>query len=116
MILKRTGLLLVGVAYLFAFAAPPLYPGAKEVDELNQASKKVGQNGTSYNTFDPFEKVYDFYKTKGAETKTHHTPKAREKYAAFLFRDTGYAVTIFFREDDRKSGTIIFVGKNAQGH
>ncbi len=43
-------------AYLFAFAAPPVYPGAKAVDELNEAAKKAGQNTTAYNTPDAFRR------------------------------------------------------------
>lgn len=113
--LKSFGLTLVAATYLLAFAAPPLYPGAKEVDELNNAAKKVGQSGTSYNTFDPFEKVYAFYKSKGTEVQTHHTARAREKYAAFRFTDPGYAVTIFWKDDAKEAGTVIFVGKNSPG-
>lgn len=114
---KKSALLLpiFAAAYLFAFAAPPLYPGAKALDELNQATKKAGQNGISYNTFDPFEKVYEFYKSKGTEVQTHHPARAREKYAAFRFQEPGYAVTIFWRDDGKKSGTIIYVGKNGPG-
>jgi hypothetical protein len=106
---------LFATAYLFAFAAPPLYPGAKAVDELNQATKSAGQNGVSYNTFDPFEKVYAFYKSKGTEVQTHHTARAREKYAAFQFKEDGYAVTIVWKDDAKNSGTLIYVGKNPPG-
>ena len=113
--LKAFGLSLVATAYLLAFAAPPLYPGAREVDELNQAAKKVGQPGVSYNTFDPFEKVYEFYKSKGTEIQTHHPARAREKYAAFQFKELGYAVTIFWKDDAKEAGTVIFVGKSSPG-
>ncbi len=112
---KSFGLMLVAATYLLAFAAPPLYPGAKEVNELNQATKKVGQPGISYNTLDPFEKVYAFYKSKGTEVQTHHTARPREKYAAFQFKELGYAVTIFWKDDAKEAGTVIFVGKNSPG-
>lgn len=117
MTIKKSALLLplFAAACLFAFTAPPLYPGAKEVDELNRAAKKVGQPGISYNTFDPFEKVYAFYKSKGTEVQTHRTARPREKYAAFQFKELGYAVTIFWKDDAKEAGTVIFVGKNSPG-
>jgi DNA phosphorothioation-dependent restriction protein DptG len=101
---------LFAAAYLFAFAAPPVYPVAKAVDELNEASKKAGQNAVAYNTFDPFEKVYDFYKSKGTEVQSHRVPRASEKYAAFKFPDTGYSVVISWKEDSKSKGTIIHIG------
>jgi hypothetical protein len=105
---------LVTAVYLLAFSAPPLYPGAKEVDELNRATQKAGQDAVSYTTLDPFEKVYDFYKSKGTEVQTHRQLRAGEKYAAFQFKEQEYAVTIFFRAAD-KHGTLIYVGKNPPG-
>jgi hypothetical protein len=102
-------------AYLFAFAAPPVYPGAKAVDELNAASKKAGQNAMAYNTFDPFEKVYDFYKTKGTEAQSHRPPRTSEKYAAFRFPDTGYMVVLSWKESAKSNGTIIHIGSAPTG-
>jgi hypothetical protein len=114
--MKKAALLLplFAAVYLFAFSAPPLYPGAKAVDELNRATQKAGQDAISYTTVDPFEKVYDFYKSKGTEVQTHHQFRAGEKYAAFQFKELGYSVTIFFRAAD-KNGTLIYVGKNPPG-
>ena len=63
--MKTAGLLLALFAVVaFAFAAPPVYPGAKAVDELNKAAKIAGQDTMTYNTADPFERVYEFYKSK----------------------------------------------------
>jgi hypothetical protein len=97
-------------AYLFAFAAPPVYPGAKAVDELNEASKKAGQNAMSYNTFDSFEKVCDFYKTKGTEVQSRRPPRTNEKYAAFRFPESGYTVVISWKESAKSNGTVIHIG------
>jgi hypothetical protein len=95
--------------------APPVYPGAKAVDELNAASKKGGQNAMAYNTFDPFEKVYDFYKTKDTEVQSHRPPRASEKYAAFRFPDTGYTVVLSWKESTKSNGTIIHMGSAPTG-
>jgi hypothetical protein len=97
-------------AYLFAFAAPPVYPGAKAIDELNEASKKAGQDVMAYNTFDAFEKVYDFYKTKGTEVQSRHPSRANEKFAAFKFQE-GYSVAISWKEDSKSRGTIVHIGR-----
>jgi hypothetical protein len=98
-------------AYLFAFAAPPVYPGAKAVDELNEAAKKAGQNTTAYNTPDAFEKVYEFYKSKGTEEPRAHRVSTREKFALVNFKDSGYGVAISWKEDSKSKGTIIHIGK-----
>lgn len=97
--------------YLFAFAAPPVYPGAKAVDELNEASKKAGQDAMAYNTFDAFEKVYEFYKGKGTEIQNRRVPRASEKYAAFRFPEGGYSVVISWKESAKSNGTIIHIGR-----
>ena len=111
--LKRTVLLLplMAAAYVFAFAAPPIYPGAKPVDELNQAAKTAGQNTTAYNTADAFEKVYDFYKSKGTEEQRAHRVKPGEKFAMIMFKDTGYTVAIGWKESAKSDGTVIHVAK-----
>jgi hypothetical protein len=95
---------------VFAFAAPPVYPGAKTVDELNDATKKAGQNSMAYNTFDSFEKVYEFYKSKGTEVEARHPPRHGEKFASFKFSD-GYAVSISWKENSKSHGTVFFIAK-----
>jgi hypothetical protein len=100
---------LLAATYLFAFAAPPVYPGAKAVDELNEAAKKAGQNTVAYNTPDSFEKVYEFFKTKGTEEQRAHRVSAREKFAMIMFKDDGYTVTIGWKESTKSNGTIIHV-------
>jgi hypothetical protein len=102
---------LLAAAFVFAFAAPPVYPGAKAVDELNEAAQKAGQDTMAYNTFDSFEKVYEFYKTKGTERDRAHRISAREKSAMIMFRDAGYTVAISWKEDSKSKGTIIHVAK-----
>ena len=111
--LKRAILLLplMTAAYVFAFAAPPIYPGAKPVDELNQAAKSAGRNTTAYNTGDAFEKVYDFYKSKGTEEQRAHRMKPGEKFAMFMFKDAGYTVAIGWKESAKSDGTVIHVAK-----
>jgi hypothetical protein len=104
---------LFAAAYLFAFAAPPVYPGAKAVDELNQAAKKAGQNTMAYNTPDSFDKVYDFFKSKGVEEQRAHRASAREKFAMIMFKDAGYTVTISWKEDAKSNGTVIHVAQGA---
>ncbi len=100
---------LIAAACLFAFAAPPVYPGAKPVDALNDASKKAGRpNVLAYNTFDSFEKVYDFYKTKGTERV--HNVNAAEKFAMITFPE-GYSVAIGWHEDSKENGTVIHISK-----
>ena len=106
---------LLAAAYVFAFAAPPVYPGAKAVDELNEAAQKAGQNTMAYNTLDSFEKVYEFYKTKGTEVPSHRPPRASEKYAAFRFPDTGYTVVLSWKESAKSNGTIIHIGSAPTG-
>lgn len=103
---------LLAAAYLFAFATPPVYPGAKAVDELNEAAKKAGQNTMAYNTPDSFEKVYEFFKTKGTEEQRAHRVSARGKFAMIVFKDTGYTVAISWKQDAKSNGTVIHVAKD----
>ncbi len=111
--LKRAAFLLplFAAVYAFAFAAPPVYPGAKAVDELNDAAKKAGQNTMAYNTPDSFEKVYEFYKSKGTEEQRAHRVSPREKFAMVRFAESGYGVAISWKEDSKSKGTIIHIGK-----
>ncbi len=111
--MKRVGFLLplLTATYLFAFATPPVYPGAKAVDQLNEAAKKAGQNTMAYKTLDSFEKVYDFYKSKGTEEQRAHRISAREKFAMIVFKDDGYTVTMSWKEDAKSSGTVIHVAE-----
>jgi hypothetical protein len=111
--MKKAVLLLplFAAGLVFAFAAPPVYPGAKAVDELNDAAKKAGQDSMSYNTLDPFEKVYEFYKSKGTEVQGAHRDSPREKFALVRFKESGYGVAISWKEDSKSKGTIIHVGK-----
>lgn len=102
---------LFSAMYLFAFAAPPVYPGAKAVDELNEAAKKAGQNTMAYNTPDSFEKVYEFFKSKGTEEQRAHRVSARGKFAMIRFNDDGYTVAISWKEDAKSNGTFIHVAK-----
>lgn len=108
--MKRAVLLLplLAATYLFAFAAPPVYPGAKAIDELNDAAKKAGQNTMAYSTPDSFEKVYEFFKSKGTEEQRAHRISARSKFAMIMFKDTGYTVAIGWKENST-SGTVIHV-------
>lgn len=100
---------LIAAACLFAFAAPPVYPGAKPIDALNDASKKAGRpNVLAYNTFDSFEKVYGFYKAKGTERV--HKVSAEEKFAMIMFPE-GYTVAIGWHEDSKENGTTIHISK-----
>lgn len=95
----------------FAFAAPPIYPGAKAVDELNEASKKAGTGVTSYNTMDPYQKVFDFYKNAGTEVQGRRQPRPKEKFASFKFAGSADGVTIVWKEDSKEHGTIIHVSR-----
>ena len=111
--MKTAALLLALFAAVvaFAFAAPPVYPGAKAVDELNKAAKTAGQDTMTYNTADPFERVYEFYKSKGTDVERAHRTSPREKFAMVRFQDSGYAVSISWKEDSKDKGTIIHIGK-----
>ena len=111
--IKRAALLLplFAAVCVFAFAAPPVYPGAKAVNELNEAAKKAGQDTMSYNTLDPFEKVYEFYKSKGTDVPRAHRVSPRAKFALVKFNETGYGVSISWKEDSSSKGTIIHIGK-----
>jgi hypothetical protein len=100
---------LFAAVYLSAFAAPPVYPGAKPVDELNQALKKSGQDSTAYNTMDAYEKVYDFYQGKGGELRRGRPARAGEKMATFQFKESGYAVNIIWKEDSKSKGTVFYI-------
>jgi hypothetical protein len=108
--LKLASLSLLAAICALGFAAPPVYPGAKLVDELNDALKKSGQDSTAYQTMDPFEKVYDFYKSKGSEVQARRPPRAGEKMANFKFNETGYAVSLIWRQDS-KHGTVFYIAK-----
>ena len=110
---KIAGLLLplIAAVFVLAFAAPPVYPGAKAVDELNEAAKKAGQETMAYNTLDSFERVYEFYKSKGTEVQKAHRDNPREKFALIMFAETGYGVAIGWKEDSKSNGTIIHVSK-----
>jgi hypothetical protein len=98
-------------ACAFAFAPPPIYPGAKAVDELNNAAKKAGQDSMSYNTPDSFEKVYEFYRSKGTDVQRAHRDNAREKFALVNFPETGYGVAISWKASASSRGTVIHIGK-----
>jgi hypothetical protein len=103
---------LIAAVCVFAFAAPPVYPGAKSVDALNEASKKAGRPDVlAYNTFDSFEKVYEFYKSKGVERV--HKVTAREKFALIMFKESGYSVAIGWGEDSKDNGTTIHISKGS---
>ena len=104
-------LALFAAVVAFAFAAPPIYPGAKAVDELNKAAKIAGQDTMAYNTLDPFEKVYEFYKSRGTDVERAHRTSPREKFAMVRFQDSGYAVAISWKEDSKDKGTIIHIGR-----
>ncbi len=104
---------LLAATYLLALAAPPVYPGAKAVDELNDAAKKAGRDTIAYSTPDSFENVYEFFKSKGREEQRAHRVSAREKFAMIIFRDAGYTVTIGWKEDAKSNGTVIHVAKGA---
>jgi hypothetical protein len=97
--------------YVFAAAAPPVYPGAKAVAELNEAAKKAGQDSMAYSTPDPFESVYEFYKSKGAEVERAHRVSPRAKFALIRFNESGYGVAISWKEDSKSKGTVIHIGK-----
>jgi hypothetical protein len=86
--------------------------GAKAVDELNEAAKKAGQNTMAYNTPDSFEKVYEFFKSRGTEEQRAHRVSARGKFAMIVFKDTGYTVAISWKEDAKSNGTVIHVAKD----
>jgi hypothetical protein len=110
----KTALLLLAVCAAvvgLAVTAPPVYPGAKPVDELNNAAKKAGQDTMAYNTQDSFEKVYEFYKSKGTDVEKAHRVSAREKFAMVKFNESGYAVVISWKEDSKSKGTIIHIAK-----
>jgi hypothetical protein len=105
-------LALFSAGYVFAFAGPPVYPGAKAIAELNDAAKKAGRDDLSYNTLDSFERVFEFYNSKGSENEKAHRVTPKTKSAMIMFKDSGYAVFISWREEDSKSkGTIIHIGK-----
>ena len=102
---------LLAATYLFAFAAPPVYPGAKAIDELNEAAKKSGQTTMAYNTADSFEQVYEFFKSKGTEEQRSHRVSPVEKFAMIMFKDEGYTVAISWKENAKSNGTVIHVAK-----
>jgi hypothetical protein len=102
---------LLAAMCVFALDAPPVYPGAKAVDELNGAAKKAGQDTTAYNTLDSFEKVYEFYKGKGTEEQRAHRVSGREKFAMIMFKDAGYTVAISWKEGAKANGTVIHFTK-----
>ena len=102
---------LFAATYLFSFAAPPVYPGAKAVEELNEAAKKAGQDTMAYNTPDSFEQVYEFFKSKGTEEQRAHRVSAREKFAMIMFKDAGYTVAISWKENAKSHGTVIHVAR-----
>ena len=69
--MKTTALVLAlfSAGYVFAFAGPPVYPGAKAIAELNDAAKKAGRDDLSYNTLDSFERVFNFITARALRTK-----------------------------------------------
>jgi hypothetical protein len=97
--------------FLFAFAAPPVYPGAKPVDQLNDASKKAGRDDVAYNTIDSFEKVCEFYGGKGEENQRARRAGPKEKTAMFTFKETGYVVMVGWKESSKSNGTVFHIAK-----
>ena len=69
--MKRAALLLplFAAVYALAFAAPPVYPGAKAVDELNEAARKAGQETMAYNTLDPLKRSMSSTKAKAPRSQ-----------------------------------------------
>ena len=102
-------------AYLFAFAAPPIYPGAQPVAQLNDAYQKAGRDTMAYNTADSFDKVFDFYNSKGTEVQRAHRAGPKEKSALFMFKETGYGVMVGWKESSKDKGTVIQMGKGLAG-
>jgi hypothetical protein len=111
--IKRAAILfpIFAAVCAFAFSAPPVYPGAKAVDELNDASKKAGTGVTSYNTMDTYEKVFEFYKNSGTEVQSRRPARQKEKFASFKFAGSDLGVTIVWKEDSKEHGTIIHVSR-----
>ncbi len=107
---------LLAATYLLAFAAPPVYPGAKALDELNEAAKKAGQSTMAYNTPDSFEKVYEFFTSKGTEEQRAHRVSAHEKFAMIMFKEDGYTVAISWKETAKSNGTVIHVAQRVSAH
>ena len=110
MILKSIGLIWIAAAYMFAFAAPPVYPGAKPIDDFNASMRKAGQDHTAYNTFDPYEKVYAFYKSNATEQPPRHG-RPGEKFSTFKSSDGAYGVSLIWKEDSKAKGTVIQIVK-----
>jgi hypothetical protein len=109
--MKRAAWLPLFAICAFAFAAPPIYPGAKPVADYNDSMKKAGQDNMAYNTFDAYEKVYEFYKSKGTEIQSRRPQRAGEKFSSFKFEDASYGVAISWKEDSKSKGTIIHIAK-----
>jgi hypothetical protein len=58
----------------------------------------------AYNTPDSFEKVYEFFRSKGTDEQRAHRVKPGEKFAMIMFQDTGYTVTIGWKESAKSDG------------
>jgi hypothetical protein len=88
-------------------AGVPVYPGAKMNEMLTNADQAENPGSIAYTTSDAFEKVYEFYQTKGKENPHMKGISPDYKTGAFTFPGTHTDVAIFWvRQSSATMGTI----------
>jgi hypothetical protein len=60
---------------------------------------------------DAYERVYDFYQSKGGELRRGRPARSGEKMAPFQFKNAGYAVNIIWKEDSKSKGTVFYFAR-----
>jgi len=102
-------LLMVGSISSTAFAADvPVYPGAKMNEMLTKADQAHHPGSVAYTTPDAFEKVYEFYQTKGTENPHIKTNSTDYKAGAFTFPGKRIEVAIFWvKQSSATMGTMV---------
>jgi hypothetical protein len=102
-------LLMVGSMSSLAFAADvPVYPGAKMNEMLTKADQAEHPGSVAYTTADAFEKVYEFYQTKGTENPHMKGISPDYKSGAFTFPGTHIDVAIFWvRQSNATMGNMV---------
>jgi hypothetical protein len=98
---------LLAATYLFAFAAPAIYPAARRLrNSKKQRRRGPGHNGLQH----PIRlRIYAFFESTGTEQQRAHRVSAREKSAMIMFKDSGYTVAIRWKENAKSDGTVIHV-------
>ena len=103
-------LLFLSLSSIALAADVPVYPGATISATLTQAMQEKNPDSVVYTTQDDFDKVFEFYRTIGAETPTGTLLTKDVKHAGFRFPGKTFGAVISWRQRSAVAGTMITLG------